>query len=100
MSDLTDTQRAQVTIDIRFYLGHEQFVRHSTVIFEEIFYDIRRCPSLPLALPVLFVSSPAVAIFLPLCLLVVLLPRAIDTCHRPSRQQTLTAYSRPCHPLI
>jgi hypothetical protein len=70
---------------VRFYRGHEQLDRHSTVILEKK-YDIRRCPSLPIALPVLFVSSPAVAIFLSLCLIVVSLPRTIDTRHRPSRQ--------------
>ena len=75
-----------VLVSVRFYRGHEQLDRHSTVISEKKKYDIRRCPSLPLALPVLFVSSPAVAIFLSLCLIVVSLPRTIDTRHRPSRQ--------------
>ena len=75
-----------VLVSVRFYRGHEQLVRHSKVISEKKKYDIRRCPSLPLALPVLFVSSPAVAIFLSLCLIVVSLPRTIDTRHRPSRQ--------------
>jgi hypothetical protein len=56
---------------VQFYLGHKQLVPPQCSYFCNKNYNISHCPSLPLTLAVLFVSSLAVTIFPSLCMIVV-----------------------------